>query len=76
MADYTQGQTELAMRLVPVFLRWLHCPATLLQAESVSYDSRGMLRLKFSNPRAAHINEVISLAIQTFRVAVEVYETS
>jgi hypothetical protein len=72
LAEYVTIQTDLAYKLVPLFLNRAGCPSKLIHAETVSYESRGLLRLKLSNPRGAHINEAVRLIIQLFCVAVEV----
>jgi hypothetical protein len=72
LADYVKGQAELAQRLVPQLLRKAKCPARLIATEAASWQSRGILRLKVSDPDAANLDEAVALTIQIFSVAVEV----
>jgi hypothetical protein len=72
LSDYVKGQSDLAQSLVPLLLKQANCPAVLISAESASWQSRGMLRLKVSDPYAPNIEEAIALTIQIFCVAVEV----
>jgi hypothetical protein len=72
IADHVRGQSELAQRMVSLFLKEVNCPAVLIGIESISFRSRGLLRLAVSDPEAPGIEEAVSLTIQMFAVAVEV----
>jgi hypothetical protein len=72
LSDYVKGQSDLAQKLVPLLLKQVNCPAILISAESASWQSRGMLRLRVSDPDAPNMTEAVAMAIQIFCVAVEV----
>ncbi|OHT10735.1 hypothetical protein TRFO_19973 [Tritrichomonas foetus] len=74
LSDYIIGQTAVASAMIPTFLRKCDVPCEFISLETVSYDARALFRVKVTNASAPHLDRFVRLLIQTFCVAVEVYD--
>ncbi|KAH0792178.1 hypothetical protein GPJ56_003977 [Histomonas meleagridis] len=74
LSDYVLGQRQIATILVPKFLERCNIPSKLVSLEFVSFQARALLRVRLSNSSCKNIDDLIRLLIQTFQIAVEVYE--
>ena len=74
LSDYILGQRQIATSLVPKFIKRCNIPSKLVSLEFVSFQARALLRVRLSNSSCKNVDDLIRLLIQTFQVAVEVYE--
>lgn len=71
--DYLSAQKQLAMILIPKLIKKNNIQTNLLDVETVSYQSRALLRVKVSNLNANHIDILTKSIIDLFYVAVEIF---
>ncbi|KAH0795641.1 hypothetical protein GPJ56_000520 [Histomonas meleagridis] len=74
VSDYIMGQRQIATSLVPIFIKRCNIPSKFISLEFVSFQALALLRVRLSNSSCKNIDDLIRLLIQTFQVAVEVYE--
>lgn len=71
--DYLSAQKQLAMILIPKLIRRYNIQTELLDVETVSYQSRALLKVKLSNTKDNNINLLTKNIIDLFYIAVEIY---
>ena len=71
--DYLSAQKQLAMILIPKLIKKHDIQTELLDVETVSYQSRALLRIKVSNAKAKNIETLTKNIIDLFYIAVEIY---
>ena len=74
LSDYIFSMNQISKSMIPIFLKKSNIQSELISVETVSYDARAMFRIKLSNASVPNIDKFIRFVIQTFGIAVEVYD--
>lgn len=74
LCDYLEGQDRIASAVLPTFARASGCHMKILSIETVSYQSRALLRIRLSNTADPGIDKFLRKVFSLFSTAVEIYE--
>lgn len=74
VGDFIRSQTQIAAALMPSFMAQAHCTCEFISVETVSYQSRSLIRVKVTNADDPLLVHVVQKLLAVFGAPAEVYD--